>query len=259
VLVDFGITKWLEGAAEQTDQGFIVGTPLYMSPEQAMGWRRLDARADLYGVGAVLFHMLTGSPPFPGDDSHEIVNRHLSEPVPAVALDREEIPIWLRSIVLRCLAKHPDDRYLSALALLQAIRARKPATGPLESDAPTRSLPRARGLRRRWRELVIVTPIAGLVGLGALAGSALRTARADATLVLGNYLARPVAVAVGDTTLTISSGHSARVRVRPGEPLEADWTLVRPIAGTVELGDCGGGKRHPGASGGPDAPDRGRR
>ena len=122
LLVDFGIAKWLDGPAHVTDSGFIVGTPLYMSPEQALG-SKVDGRTDLYGLGAVLFQLMTGAPPFEGNDSQEIVGRHLQEPVPVSALSRDGIPPWLSRIIVRCLAKNPDDRYPNARALSPCLSA----------------------------------------------------------------------------------------------------------------------------------------
>ncbi|MBA2459171.1 MAG: serine/threonine protein kinase, partial [Gemmatimonadales bacterium] len=136
LLLDFGIVKYLDGPPHLTESGFIVGTPLYMSPEQALG-SRVDARTDLYGVGAVLFQLLTGAPPFEGADSQEIVGRHIREPVPLAALSRDGIPPWLARIVVRCMAKHPDDRYPSARALRDALRAGRAAMRPSGVDADT--------------------------------------------------------------------------------------------------------------------------
>ena len=95
-----------------------------MSPEQALGSQSVDARSDVYGMGAVLFQLLTGAPPFEGNDSQEIVGRHLHEPVPvATPLARPRAALALRASSLRCMAKHPDDRYPTARAVLEALRA----------------------------------------------------------------------------------------------------------------------------------------
>ncbi|MBA3658530.1 MAG: serine/threonine protein kinase, partial [Gemmatimonadales bacterium] len=129
LLVDFGIAKAMDGDGTQTEAGFIVGTPLYMSPEQAMGCGKVDARSDLYAMGVVLFHMLSGAPPFHGGDSQEIMGRHLTDPVPLNRLGDRGTPRWLADIVGRCLTKHPDDRYPSAVAVLDALRAGREAAG----------------------------------------------------------------------------------------------------------------------------------
>jgi hypothetical protein len=253
LLVDFGIVKYLDGAAHHTQTGFIVGTPLYMSPEQALGRHDVDARADVYGMGVVLFHMLTGAPPFDGQDSQEIVSRHVSEPVPVKTLSHDRIPPWLSRIVVRCLAKRPEDRYPTARALLEALRegqgaAAKTNTEPLAAVMPEPPRPAAR------RGLLLAA--GGLVALavGVLSLAPKRAAHvsapdpvpasdpsppplaATAALVVENRLVQPIALTLGDSDFTISPGGSARVPLNPGQQVEAHWAIVRPDAEGGMLG-----------------------
>jgi serine/threonine protein kinase len=247
LLVDFGIVKYLDGAAHHTQTGFIVGTPLYMSPEQALGRHDVDARADVYGMGVVLFHMLTGAPPFEGEDSQEIVSRHLSEPVPIKTLSRDRIPPWLSRIVIRCLAKRPEDRYPTAHALLEALRdgqgaAAKSNTEPLAASTP--EPPRRAG--RRGLLLAaggLAAAAAGVLSLapkkaGLIPAQVLTPAAAptSAALVVENRLLQPIALTVEDSGFTISPGDSARVPLNPGQPVEAHWAMVRPDAEGRMLG-----------------------
>jgi len=255
LLVDFGIVKNLEAPVDITQAGYIVGTPLYMSPEQALGSQKVDARSDIYGIGAVLFHLLTGAPPFPGEDSQEIVGRHISEPLPVASLSRDRVPAWLSRIVVRCMAKHPDDRYPTARALLQAIREGLVSTGitaappaptpePVAApapadDAPTEQLPApsaAAGPRRLARRLV-----AGAAAVAAvLAASVLVMARAasrpPSALVVRNHLLEPIVLTVEDSGLSIGPGQEARVPLEGGRALEAHWAMVQPSHGGQVLG-----------------------
>src|SRR5881275_1194984 len=116
VVADFGIARALvaAGADKLTDTGLAVGTPGYMSPEQAMAEPRIDGRADTYALGCVLYEMLAGHPPFLGTTAQEILARHTLDPVPPLRTIRREVPAAVEHAVLKALAKSPADRFPSA-------------------------------------------------------------------------------------------------------------------------------------------------
>lgn len=118
-LMDFGIARTDEGGDGALD-GHTVGTPYYMSPEQAMG-QRLDARSDLYTVGVVLFELFTGERPFPGTDAAAVMQRHVAAQPPRPSSLRPDLPEYLDRIVLACLAKRPERRPASAADLYAAL------------------------------------------------------------------------------------------------------------------------------------------
>ena len=123
VVADFGIARALvaAGADKLTDTGLAVGTPGYMSPEQAMAEPRIDGRADTYALGCVLYEMLAGHPPFLGTTAQEILARHTLDPVPPLRTIRREVPPAVEQAVLRALAKSPADRFPSAAAFSEAL------------------------------------------------------------------------------------------------------------------------------------------
>lgn len=122
VVGDFGLAKLRRGQSEISTTGQLVGTPAYMSPEQAMS-EQVDERTDLYALGAVFYYLLTGLRLYPGTSVADIVAQHLYSPIPDVTQVRPEVPIALKNILERTLAKKPDERYPSAEALLRDLEA----------------------------------------------------------------------------------------------------------------------------------------
>ncbi|MGI8460501.1 MAG: protein kinase domain-containing protein, partial [Solirubrobacterales bacterium] len=121
-LGDFGLALTSEGRSRATPDGSLVGTVAYLPPEQALG-RPSDARSDLYSLGALLYEMLTGQPPFPGDDAVAIISQHLSAaPVPPSRL-RAGLPPALDEIVLGLLAKAPAERPANAAEVRRTLEA----------------------------------------------------------------------------------------------------------------------------------------
>jgi serine/threonine-protein kinase len=137
-LLDFGLAKPISSGTapvQLTQEGSITGSPLFMSPEQALGDNEPDARSDVYSLGAVAYYLLTGAPPFDGDKPLRIILAHAHDPVPPPSRLRSEIPADLEKVVLRCLAKNPADRYQSALELRQALAECVAAGGWRHEDA----------------------------------------------------------------------------------------------------------------------------
>ena len=119
-LMDFGIASAAGGADPAALDGQTVGTPFYMSPEQALG-RELDARSDLYTVGVVLFELFSGQRPFPGKDAADVMKKHVSADPPRLSALRPEVPDYLDRVVSACLSKRPERRPASASDLYAAL------------------------------------------------------------------------------------------------------------------------------------------
>jgi tRNA A-37 threonylcarbamoyl transferase component Bud32/tetratricopeptide (TPR) repeat protein len=124
LLADFGIARALTRAAgEGTSSGVAIGTPAYMSPEQAAGGAVIDARSDIYSLGCVVYEMLAGEPPFTGPTPQAVIARHVSERTPSVRVVRPAVPEEVASAIERALAKTPADRFGSAHELIEALTA----------------------------------------------------------------------------------------------------------------------------------------
>jgi len=137
-ILDFGIAKLLDPSmdAPQTRAGSIIGTPLYMSPEQCMARPDIDHRADLYSLGGILFLLLCGRPPFGKGDFGQMLNAHVNEPPPRPSSVVPSLPPWIDEVVLRLLAKEREQRFQSTDELLDAIRAGQQSRR-IAPEAPT--------------------------------------------------------------------------------------------------------------------------
>ena len=127
VVTDFGIAKALSsttGPATLTATGVAIGTPHYMSPEQAAGDREIDGRSDIYSLGVVAYQTLTGELPFHAPTVPGILMKHITERAPMITDKRADIPEDLAACVMRCLEKDPEDRWPTADALRRALESR---------------------------------------------------------------------------------------------------------------------------------------
>ena len=125
MVADFGIALAVSAAASErlTLTGLAVGTPAYMSPEQAVSERALDARSDVYSLGCVLYEMLAGEPPYTGATAQVLIAKRLVDPVPAVRRLRAAVPVGVEQALTKALAKVPADRWASTLAFAEALAA----------------------------------------------------------------------------------------------------------------------------------------
>ncbi len=116
-LVDFGLACTVRGMPAQAGEGRVVGTPHYMAPEQAFRPGLVDDRSDLYALGATLWHAITGTPPFPGLDTIQVLAEHRSQKLPDLEALAPDLPAGVISLLTRLLAKDPDDRPAGAQAV----------------------------------------------------------------------------------------------------------------------------------------------
>ncbi|MDG2382389.1 MAG: serine/threonine-protein kinase [Pirellulaceae bacterium] len=122
-LLDFGLAKPLisNSSAELSADGLISGSPRFMAPEQGLGADEVDARSDIYSLGAVGYYLVTGRPPFEGDKPLKVIFAHANQPVTPPSALQKGIPDDLEAVLLRCLAKDPADRFQSVDELAQAL------------------------------------------------------------------------------------------------------------------------------------------
>ncbi|HEX8726453.1 MAG TPA: protein kinase [Gemmatimonadaceae bacterium] len=245
LVADFGIALAVQSASGErmTQTGLSLGTPHYMSPEQAMGEKQIDARSDVYALGAVLYEMLTGDPPFTGSTVQAIVAKVMSaEPEPVTML-RKNTPPAVAAAVHRALEKLPADRFATAQAFAEALVA----SAPVASAGSGRAAAAAglSGWRRAFRQpLTLALAVAAIAAIG-FAVHERRSALGSASAQVERFVVEPPAgvhpdvglqstqnVAIApDGSLMVFAAVGAdgmeRLYARPADELEA-----RPLEGT---------------------------
>jgi serine/threonine protein kinase/Flp pilus assembly protein TadD len=145
MVTDFGIAKAVSAAGSEnlTQTGSTVGTPAYMSPEQASGEGDLDGRSDLYSLGCMVYEMLAGAPPFTGSNPQAIIMKRFSERPPALRAANPEVPDTVERAVARALERAPEDRFATTLQFSQALAVPGISTTPSGPRPVTASMPAA--------------------------------------------------------------------------------------------------------------------
>ncbi len=207
LVADFGIARAVEAAGDTrlTETGWGMGTPAYMSPEQIAGGM-LDGRSDEYGLGCVLYEMLTGQPPFSGPNARAIFTRHHLDPVTPVSGIRPEVPPHVDRAVLRTLAKEPQDRFDNVSQLVEALRSGDgDSSPPLLAAAGVTSPPPSSGksspARDAWwfaRAALAPAVAVGLLGVVTYLGF-VRTGNHKAGVEATSVAVVPIEDVEGDT------------------------------------------------------------
>ncbi|HEX4627466.1 MAG TPA: serine/threonine-protein kinase [Gemmatimonadales bacterium] len=223
VVADFGIARAItaaSGGQHLTKTGIVIGTPAYMSPEQAAGSSEIDGRSDQYSLACVLYEMLVGEPPFTGATPQAIIARHSIDSVSPPSIVRDTIPDTLEHALLRALAKVPADRYATTAQFADAVTTPGLATGARRASlAGSPPWPR----RRRYAVLATVVLV-----VGTAAGVVLLRHPAGAVGAAGGLDPRHVAVLYFDD---LSPDHALGY-LADGitEALIADLSQVQPLA-----------------------------
>jgi serine/threonine-protein kinase len=183
-VTDFGIARSLDVQVGLTQTGTVLGTSDYISPEQATG-RQVDARTDVYSLGAVVYELLAGQPPYSGDSFVAVAMRHVNDPVPSVTAARPDVPLRVDAALRRAMAKDPDDRFQSMGDFVAELSTCLGGLGDLDDDRTVIAAPavqpreRPRRRRRRLGPVVLLLLAIAAVGVGVAAYYGVRSTADD--------------------------------------------------------------------------------
>jgi len=214
VVADFGIAKAIAAAGSErlTETGLSIGTPAYMSPEQAAGDSDLDGRSDLYSLGCVLYEMLAGEPPFTGPSAQAVVAKRLSTPAPRVSVLRKTVPAHVERALDAVLALAPADRFATAAQFAEALGN---ANAPTHQRTGAPRSPLAWWRRRAVRLAAATVTVVAVAAIAAVLVIRSRGPALDPTIVV----VAPFENQIRDTSLAQLGG------------ITADW-IAQVLQGT---------------------------
>jgi eukaryotic-like serine/threonine-protein kinase len=248
LVMDFGVAKAVSSAGGEklTTVGVAVGTPTYMSPEQATGEEHIDQRSDIYALGILGYELLTGSTPFTGKTAQAILSAHVLEPPAEITTKRPAVPPALADLLMRCLEKNPADRWQTADEILHQLEAFGTPSGGI-TPTDTRPVRVTRGQKtpqqdgpppsRKSRGLLIgsvaaaVIAVAGFGGWVAVRGGAAPGVNRMAVLPIADISGSDAQLVEAlDNQLGVALGQIPGVTVAPRSAMEVYKTAPKPAA-----------------------------
>ena len=262
LLVDFGVAKQVKpGPPGSSMPGVIMGTPGYISPEQTLGQSDIDARSDIYAIGATMYHLLTGETIFSGESDRDVLGQQLTTAPPLVHQVNATVPVWLSEIVGRALAPDRRDRFQTSGDMAEALRIGR-RSGSFDSQASLGRVPQIREndptpkmvpvasgeLRSPWQRRAqsrsqrrpgTISFFSWVLYLGLAGMAAAYFLLVPVTFTLRNNLLVPVEVSTEDgISRSIAPGQEFGIPVATSGRFVARWFAVQPAVDSSQLGEA---------------------